>query len=256
FSNDGSKVLFSDEWGGGGQPKCRATDKKEWGADAIFTLDNRKMTFHSYYKMPAPQTSFENCVAHNGSLIPIPGRDVMVQAWYQGGLSVFDWTDPAHPTEIAFFDRGPSDAERMGPGGSWSVYWYNGVIVSSEIARGLDILELTPSPMLTQNELDAARTVRLDYLNAQGQPKFTWPPSFPLVRAYLDQLDRGAGLSVARITAARDALSAAERASDQDRRAALTALGNQLLRDASAAPDQAKVRMLSRAVLDLASSAR
>ncbi|MCB9505528.1 MAG: hypothetical protein H6692_05230, partial [Gemmatimonadales bacterium] len=142
------------------------------------------------------------------------------------------------------------------PGGSWSVYWYNGVIVSSEIARGLDILELTPSPMLTQNELDAARTVRLDYLNAQGQPKFTWPPSFPLVRAYLDQLDRGAGLSVARITAARDALSAAERASDQDRRAALTALGNQLLRDASAAPDQAKVRMLSRAVLDLASSAR
>ncbi|HRX19836.1 MAG TPA: hypothetical protein P5135_12350 [Gemmatimonadales bacterium] len=256
FSNDGSKVLFSDEWGGGGQPKCRAADPKEWGADAIFTIENGKMRFHSYYKMPAPQTSFENCVAHNGSLIPIPGRDVMVQAWYQGGLSVFDWTDPAHPMEIAFFDRGPSDAERMGPGGSWSVYWYNGVIVSSEIARGLDILELTPSPMLTQNELDAARTVRLDYLNAQGQPKFTWPPSFPLVRAYLDQLDRGAGLSVARITAARDALSAAERASDQDRRAALTALGNQLLRDASAAPDQAKVRMLSRAVLDLASSAR
>ena len=120
-------MLFSDEWGGGGQPKCRATDKREWGADAIFTLENGKMVFKSYYKMPAPQTSHENCVAHNGSLIPVPGRDVMVQAWYQGGVSVFDWTDAAHPKEIAFFDRGPVDSTKFSMGGSWSVYWYNGV---------------------------------------------------------------------------------------------------------------------------------
>src|SRR5205085_1810076 len=109
FNNDGTKLLFSDEWGGGGQPKCRSTDPKEWGADAIFTLDDKRMTFRSYYKLPAPQTELENCVAHNGSLIPVPGRDIMAQAWYQGGVSVFDWTDAAHPTEIAFFDRGPMD---------------------------------------------------------------------------------------------------------------------------------------------------
>ena len=142
FNNDGTKILFSDEWGGGGQPKCRATDKHEWGADALFTIDDDKMQFQSYYKMPAPQTKFENCVAHNGSLVPIPGRDVMIQSWYQGGLSLFDWTDVAHPKEIAFFDRGPVDSTRMASGGSWSVYWYNGVMVSSEISRGLDIVEL------------------------------------------------------------------------------------------------------------------
>ena len=145
FNNDGTKMLFSDEWGGGGAPKCRATDPKEWGADAIFTIENGKLEFQSYYKMPAPQTDKENCVAHNGSLIPIPGRDVMVQAWYQGGISVFDWTDAAHPKEIAYFDRGPVDSTRIGNGGSWSAYWYNGTIVSSEIARGLDVVELTPS---------------------------------------------------------------------------------------------------------------
>ena len=135
------------------------------------------MDFQSYYKLPAPQTPTENCVAHNGSLIPIPGRDVMVQAWYQGGISVFDWTDAAHPKEIAFFDRGPVDATHFAMGGSWSVYWYNGVIVSSEIARGLDIFELTPSAFISQNEIDAAKTVHLDYLNTQGQPKFVWPAS-------------------------------------------------------------------------------
>ena len=145
FNNDGTKVLFSDEWGGGSQPRCRATYKLEWGSDALFSIDNKKMTFHSYYKLPAPQSSLENCVAHNGSVIPIPGRDVMVQAWYQGGLSVFDWTDIDHPTEIAYFDRGPVDAGRMVMGGSWSAYWYNGVIVSSEIARGLDVYELIPN---------------------------------------------------------------------------------------------------------------
>ena len=212
FNNDGTKLLFSDEWGGGGQPKCRATDKPEWGADAIFTLTDRQLQFQSYYKMPAPQTPQENCVAHNGSLIPIPGRDVMVQAWYQGGISVFDWTDGAHPKEIAFFDRGPVDSTRMASGGSWSVYWYNGVMVSSEISRGLDIFELTPSGFISQNEIDAAKTVHLDYLNTQGQPKLVWPPSFALARAYLDQLERSQGLEAGRIAAVREALAAAEKA--------------------------------------------
>ena len=190
FSNDGSKVLFTDEWGGGSAPRCRSTDKMEWGANAIFTLNaNREMQFQSYYKMPAPQTRFENCVAHNGSLIPIPGREIMVQSWYQGGISVFDWTDPARPVEIAFHDRGPMDSTRAMGGGSWSVYWYNGVLVSSEISRGLDIFELTPSGFISQNEIDASKTVRLEYLNAQGQPHYVFPPSFPLAK----RLPRPAG---------------------------------------------------------------
>jgi hypothetical protein len=253
FSNDGSKVLFSDEWGGGGQPKCRAGDPREWGADAIFTLDNNKMNFHSYYKMPAPQTTEENCVAHNGSLIPIPGRDVMVQSWYQGGISVFDWTDANHPVEIGYFDRGPVDATTMASGGTWSVYWYNGVMVSSEISRGLDVFELLPSAALSQNEIDAAKTVKLEYLNAQGQPQYQWPPSFVLARAYLDQLERGNGLSAGRISSARDQLQLAEHASDQQRRTGLTALANELNRDAQSAPNQAKVRTLVWVVTELAS---
>jgi len=162
FNNDGTNVLFTDEWGGGMQPKCRVTDKKEWGANALFTLAGGQMRFRSYYKLPAPQTRQENCVAHNGSLIPIPGRDVMVQGWYQGGVSVFDWTDPARPVEIAFFDRGPEDSTRLTLGGSWSAYWYNGLIVSSEITRGLDILELVARPFVSQNEIDAAKTVVFD----------------------------------------------------------------------------------------------
>ncbi|HEX7024287.1 MAG TPA: hypothetical protein VF187_05680, partial [Gemmatimonadales bacterium] len=252
FNNDGTKILFSDEWGGGGQPKCRATDRREWGADAIFTIADRKMAFQSYYKLPAPQTPLENCVAHNGSLIPIPGRDVMVQAWYQGGISIFDWTDAAHPKEIAFFDRGPFDSTRMVLGGAWSVYWYNGVIVSSEILRGLDIFELVPSGFLSQNEIDAAKTVHLDYLNTQGQPRIVWPPSFSLARAYADQLERSKGLSGGRISAARKALAGAEQASGTARQDALTRLAGQLDTDARGARDAAKVRMLARAVRDLA----
>ncbi|MEJ7809566.1 MAG: hypothetical protein WKG32_04030 [Gemmatimonadaceae bacterium] len=256
FNNDGSKVLFSDEWGGGGAAKCRVTDKKEWGADAIFTLVDGKLQFQSYYKLPAAQTAQENCVAHNGSLIPIPGRDVMVQAWYQGGISIFDWTDAAHPREIAFFDRGPVDSTRMTMGGPWSVYWYNGVIVSSEIARGLDIFELTPSGLISQNEIDAAKTVRLEYLNAQEQPKFVWPPSFALARAYLDQLARSNGLAAGRVSAVRQALASAERASGAQRRDALTQLATQVDGDASGAGDGAKVRMLAGAVRELAGAAR
>jgi hypothetical protein len=255
FSNDGTKVLFSDEWGGGGAPKCRATDPKEWGADAMFTIDaSHKMHFQGYYKIPAPQTPQENCVAHNGSLIPIPGRDVMVQAWYQGGISVFDWTDPKRAVEIAYFDRGPIDGTRMSMGGSWSVYWYNGVIVSSEIARGLDVLELTPNPLLTASEIDAAKTVHLDYLNAQGQPKFVWPASFALSRAYTDQLERSSGLPTGRLAAVRSALSDAEKKSGADRRESLNRLAGQIDGDARGSSDATKVRLLAASVRDLAST--
>ncbi|MBK8006133.1 MAG: hypothetical protein IPK12_20040 [Gemmatimonadetes bacterium] len=253
FSNDGSKILFTDEWGGGGQAKCRVTDPKEWGANAIFTRSGSTMQFQSYYKLPAPQTAQENCVAHNGSLIPIPGRDVMVQSWYQGGISVFDWTDAAHPEEIAFFDRGPVDATRMGSGGTWSVYWYNGVIVSSEIGRGLDILELKPSAWVSQNEIDAAKTVKFTYLNVQGQQKIEWPASFALARAYADQLERSQGLSSSRLAAVRSALQAAEQASGAARKSALATLAGSLAGDAAGSKDQAKVQMLAKAVNDLAS---
>jgi hypothetical protein len=253
FNNDANKVLFSDEWGGGGGPKCRATDKKEWGANALFHNVNRKLIFQSYYKMPAAQTQFENCVAHNGSLIPIPGRDVMVQAWYQGGISVFDWTNTARPVEIAFHDRGPADSTRMAGGGSWSAYWYNGVIVSSEISRGLDIFELTPSAHISQNEIDAAKTVRFDYYNVQGQQKFVWPPSFSLARAYVDQLERGRGLSSSQISSVRNALQSAESASGAARSSALSALAGQVDGYASGSSDAARVRLLAAAVRDLAS---
>ncbi|MEJ2503741.1 MAG: hypothetical protein P8177_10595, partial [Gemmatimonadota bacterium] len=253
FNNDGTKVLFTDEWGGGGQPKCRPSDPAEWGANAIFSIDeNREMTFESYFKLPAPQTPAENCVAHNGSLIPVPGRDVMVQGWYQGGISVFDWTDPSNPVEIAYHDRGPVQADRMTMGGSWSVYWYNGLIVNSEIARGLDIFELTPSPWLTQNEIDAANTVELEYLNAQGQPRYVWPPSFALARAYLDQLQRDDGLATARIEDVRQALAAAESRSGSERRSALQSLAGQLRQEAASAPDADRVQRLAEAVQDLA----
>jgi hypothetical protein len=256
FNNDGTKILFSDEWGGGGAPKCRATDKMEWGADAIFTLENGKMVFKSYYKMPAAQTKLENCVAHNGSLIPIPGRDVMVQAWYQGGVSVFDWTDAAHPREIAFFDRGPVDTTRFTMGGSWSAYWYNGVIVSSEIARGLDIFELTPSAAISQNEIDAAKTVHFDQLNVQNQPKLVWPPSFALARAYLDQLERSQGLASARIASVRVELARVEKLPAASQRVPLTKLATQLHSEARSAADQPKAHTLASAVGNLAEAQR
>jgi hypothetical protein len=251
FSNDGTKVLFSDEWGGGSAPRCRETDKMEWGADALFTIENNKLKFHSYYKMPAAQTAQENCVAHNGSLIPIPGREVMVQSWYQGGLSVFDWTDIDHPKEIAFFDRGPVSADRLAQGGTWSSYWYNGVIVSSEIARGLDIFELVPSPLISANEIAAAKTVKVGYWNTQDQQKFVWPASFALARAYVDQLERSKALGADVITSTRSALQTAERRSGEQRKTALTELASKISA-ANASSDQAKVKMLVDAINDLA----
>ncbi|MGQ0648084.1 MAG: LVIVD repeat-containing protein [Gemmatimonadaceae bacterium] len=252
FSNDGSKVLFTDEWGGGSAPRCRATDKPEWGANAIFTIENRQMKFKSYYKLPAPQTSQENCVAHTGSLIPIPDREVMVQGWYQGGISVFDWTDPSHPKEIAYFDRGPVDSTRLVSGGSWSVYWYNGHMISSEIARGLDMFELTPSAFLTQNEIDAAKTVKYEQLNAQEQPKMVWPPSFALARAYVDQLERNKGIPPSRIASVRTDLASAEKLQGQQRRDALTNMATQLHQEARGAGDEPKMHKLAAALQELA----
>ena len=255
FNNDGTKLLFSDEWGGGGQPKCRDYDKPQWGADAIFTVSDRRMTFQSYYKMLAPQTANENCVAHNGSLIPVPGRDIMVQAWYQGGISVFDWTDAAHPKEIAFFDRGPVDGTKPVGGGSWSAYWYNGYIYSSEIARGLDVFELQPSGLLSRNEIEAAKLVHFDYFNTQDQPKITWPATFVLARAYVDQLERSNGLSVERVKLVRQELARAEKSQGQARRDALSQLASSLGSDAASSSDQAKAQKLTGVLTELANTA-
>jgi hypothetical protein len=253
FNNDGTKILFSDEWGGGVQPRCRPGDNLKWGSDAIYTLGaDRTMTLGSYYKMPAPQTPQENCVAHNGSLIPIPGRDVMVQAWYQGGISVFDWTDASHPQEIAYFDRGPMDATKLVLAGYWSAYWYNGYVYGSEITRGLDVFALQPSALVSQHEIDAAKLVRFEWLNVQGQPKLVWPARFVVARAYLDQLVRDGGLPAARTTAIAQALDAAEHAQGADRAAALSRLATALDTDAGATTDQRRVTALAAVVKAMA----
>jgi hypothetical protein len=210
FSNDGSKVVFTDEWGGGLGARCRPTDPNKWGADAIFRLKDDKLSFASYYKLPAAQGDTENCVAHNGSLIPVPGRDIEVQAWYQGGVSVVDFTDAAHPFEIAYFDRGPIDPKMLVLGGEWSAYWYNGNIYGSEIARGLDVFELTPTKFLTQNEIDAAKAVRTPDLNVQNQQKIEWPANSVVAKAYLDQLERSQALPAKQIAELRKAIQNAE----------------------------------------------
>jgi hypothetical protein len=210
FSNDGSKVVFTDEWGGGLGARCRPNDPNHWGADAIFHLHDDKLTFASYYKLPAAQSDTENCVAHNGSLVPVPGRDIEVQAWYQGGISVMDFTDATHPYEIAYFDRGPIDSKMLVLGGDWSGYWYNGYIYGSEIARGLDVFELTPTKFLTQNEIDAAKTVQVPDLNVQDQQKLEWPAKLVVAKAYVDQLERSQALPADRIVALRTAIDTAE----------------------------------------------
>jgi len=254
FTNDASKLLFTDEWGGGTQPKCRATDPIDWGADAIFTLRDDKLTHVGYFKMPAAQTATENCVAHNGGLIPVPGRDIMAQGWYQGGVSVFDFTDGAHPKEIAYFDRGPIDSTKLVIGGYWNAYYYNGYIYGSEIARGLDIFKLTPTADLTQNEIDAAKLVHFAQLNPQSQPKLVWPAAFPVARAYVDQLVRDNGLPEARTSAIESALKSAEGMSGAKRAAALKKLAGELDRDASGASDAARVRALATVVKGLESA--
>jgi hypothetical protein len=195
FNNDGTTVIFTDEWGGGTAARCRAQDPAEWGANAFFRIVNGRMEHAGYFKLPVPQTETENCVAHNGSLVPVPGRDIKVQAWYQGGISVFDFTDPENPFEIAHFDRGPISEDRLVTGGQWSSYWYNGLIVGSEIARGLDLLRLTPGEHLTQNELDAANLISFEEFNPQHQPRIEWPDHPAVARAYTDQLVRSGAMS-------------------------------------------------------------
>ncbi len=254
FSNDASKLIYTDEWGGGTQPKCRATDPIDWGADAIFTLRDGVLHQAGYFKLPAAQTQQENCVAHNGMLIPVPGRDIMVQGWYQGGISIFDFTDPAHAKEIAYFDRGPIDAAKMVIGGFWAGYYYNGYIYGSEIARGLDVFQLTPTADLTQNEIDAAKLVRVDQLNPQVQMKLVWPAAFPVARAYVDQLVRGNGLPAARTSAIASALKSAEQMSGTRRASALRTLAGELDRDAASATDAARVRALAGVVRGLGSA--
>jgi hypothetical protein len=244
FNNDGTKIVFTDEWGGGTRPRCRASDLPTWGADAVFDIVDKKLRFGGYFKIPAPQTETENCVAHNGSIIPIPGRDIMAQAWYQGGVSVFDFTDSTKPIEIAYFDRGPIDAKNLITGGYWSAYWYNGNIYGAEIARGVDIFRLVPSEHVTQNEIDAAVAVRMNTFNAQQQPRVVHQPTFIVARAYLDQLNRSKALAAARSNALKSAIDRADR-NNPDRASLdqLDTLANQLEEDAKAASGANAERM-------------
>ncbi len=246
FSNDGKKVVFTDEWGGGLGARCRANDPNKWGANAIFTLQDDKLKFASYYKMPAAQTDSENCVAHNGSLVPIPGRDIKVQAWYQGGISLMDFTDAEHPVEIAYFDRGPIDPKMLVLGGDWSAYWYNGHIYASEIARGLDIFELTPTKFLTKNEIDAAKTVHVDELNVQNQQRIDWPHKLVVAKAYVDQLERSQALSADQISGLRQAIQGAERSNlNQKDAAKLKSLAPSLEQSAAASKSAADSNRLN-----------
>jgi LVIVD repeat-containing protein len=270
FSNDGSKVVFTDEWGGGTQPMCQATSMMEMGGNTILTIQNKKMTQHSYFKIPSAQSAQENCVSHNGGLIPVPGRDLFVQGWYQGGVDVSDFTDPDHPFEVAFFDRGPADAppasgdtasaaisrQRGTIGGSWGAYYWNGYIYSSELARGFDVLELVPSDKLSANEIAAAKLVRMEEYNPQSQPHYTFPAAFPVVRSYLDQLVRNNGLASDRTSAIGKALDAAEQQSGAARAKSLTTLAAQVDRDVKGASDQQRVRTMAAEIRRLATASK
>ena len=248
FNNDGTKIVFTDEWGGGTRPRCRATDLPTWGADAVFDIVDKKLRFGGYFKIPAAQGETENCVAHNGSIIPVPGRDIMVQAWYQGGVSVFDFTDSTKPIEIAYFDRGPIDAKNLITGGYWSAYWYNGNIYGAEIARGVDVFRLVPGEHMSQNEIDAAVAVRMNTFNAQQQPRVVHQPTFIVARAYLDQLNRSKALAAARGNALKAAIDRADR-NNPDRASLdqLDALANQIEADAGTASriDAERMRALA-----------
>ena len=216
FNNSGTKVIFTDEWGGGTRPRCRQSDPPTWGADAVFDIVDKKLKFGGYYKLPAPQTDMENCVAHNGSLVPVPGRDIMVQAWYQGGVSVIDFTDTAHPKEIAYLDRGPINTPSttgINLGGYWSTYWYNGNVLGSEIARGFDSLAFTPSQFLSANEIAAAGEVQLAEFNAQAQTKLVHDPSFAVVRSFVDQAERDGTLKGNALKQVRKSIDQAEKLS-------------------------------------------
>ncbi|WP_234660377.1 LVIVD repeat-containing protein [Agromyces marinus] len=246
FSNDGSKVIFTDEWGGGSSARCRVTDQPEWGANALFEIVDGKMEFKSYYKLPAVQTSAENCVAHNGSIVPVPGRDIMVQAWYQGGVSIFDFTDTSNPVEIAYLDRGPINPAGLVLGGYWSTYWYNGNVIGSEIARGFDSLALTASDMLSANEIAAAGEVQLDEFNAQTQAMLVNAPSFAVAGSYVDQAERAGDLSGKALTQVRKHLAeaAALEADGSSDRAVVAQLDN-AIKKSGASSDSDVVQALS-----------
>ncbi|HJU72510.1 MAG TPA: hypothetical protein VJ717_02105 [Gemmatimonadaceae bacterium] len=268
FSNDGKKVVFTDEWGGGTSPMCQANSMLEMGGNTILTIDkNKQYKQHAYFKIPSAQTAEENCVSHNGGLIPVPGRDIMVQGWYQGGVSVMDFSNADDPKELAYFDRGaidpppgvdvpvtasPGGRGRATIGGSWGAYYWNGYIYSSELDRGFDILELTPSEHLSKNEIEAAKLVRFAEYNPQSQPKIEWPAAFVVVRAYLDQLVRNQGLAAERTTAIASALDAAEAQTGSARRNALNALAKNVDRDVKGAKDPERVKAMSAAIKALA----
>jgi hypothetical protein len=273
FSNDGKKVVFTDEWGGGTSPMCQANSMLEMGGNTILTIDaNKKYTQHSYFKIPTAQMAEENCVSHNGGLIPVPGRDIMVQGWYQGGVSVMEFSDPDHPKELAYFDRGSIDPPRdvdaplpTGPGGrpqrgtiggSWGAYWWNGLIYSSEIDRGFDIYELLPSGEISANEIAAAKLVRWSTYNPQSQPKIEWPAAFPVVRSYLDQLVRWNGLASERTSAIAFALDAAEQQTGRARRNSLNALASQVDKDVAGAKDTERVKAMAAAIKELAKATK
>lgn len=265
FSNDGSKVVFTDEWGGGTSPNCQAIHPLEMGGNTTLVITKeRKYEQHAYFKIPSAQSAQENCVSHNGGLIPVPGRDIMVQGWYQGGIDIIDFTDADKPVEIGYFDRGPVDAPsteantraRGTIGGSWGAYWYNGHIYSSEMARGLDVLELVPSDQLSANEIAAAKLVMMDEYNPQAQPRLVWPAAFPVVRSYLDQLTRNDGLAASRRSAIAKSLDAAEKATPSARRTALQLLATQVDRDVAGAKDAARVKSMAAAIRDLAKATK
>ncbi len=274
FSNDGKKLIQTDEWGGGTSPMCQASSMIELGGNTVITLDaKKKQSQHAYFKLPSAQSAEENCVSHNGGIIPVPGRDLYVQGWYQGGVNIMDFTNADSATEIAYFDRGsinpPRGADVPQPpvdpsvrgggntiGGSWGAYYWNGLIVSSELDRGLDILELTPSAQLSANEIAAAKLVRFDAYNPQSQPKMTWPPAFVVVRSYLDQLVRNSGLAEERTSAISSALDMAEMKSGLARASALNALAQQVDRDVAGAKDGARVRTMAGEIRRLAAASK
>jgi hypothetical protein len=256
FNNDGTKVIFTDEWGGGTSARCRVTDQLAWGANALFDIEGGdELAFQSYYKMPAAQTVQENCVAHNMSLVPVPGRDIFVQAWYQGGLSVVDFSDTANPVEIGYFDRGPiatqTSPNALNLGGLWSTYWYNGRVYGTEIARGFDTFGLVPSEMVSENELAAAAEVELDEFNAQHQLAIEWDPSFAVVGAYFDQAVRSGELQGGALTSTTRLIANAQKHADAGR----TSAASSVLNDAAdALPSTGDLGELQQALRDLADS--
>lgn len=280
FSNDGKKVVFTDEWGGGTGPMCQAGSMIEQGGNTTLEITpQRKFKQAGYFKIPSAQTAQENCVSHNGGLIPVPGRDVMVQGWYQGGVDVIDFTDPMKPVEIAYFDRGPIDnpppidqgpvgapapgaaggrggAPRSTTGGSWGAYYFNGRVYSSEIARGMDIMELTPTDKLSANEIAAAKLVMFKEYNPQSQPKIVWPAAFPVVRSYVDQLQRDNGLAAVRVTAINAALDEAEQQAGATRKASLNKLATEVTKDVAGAKDSTKVKTLAAEIKRLAAATK